>query len=758
MRFDSFVSPTALTLIITLTLTLVLHAVLMITKGDHHYVYALDNTSLADFNFAAVGDWGCTHNTQNTINNIIDKSPELVLGLGDYSYNNYADCWLRLIDPIYDKMKIVLGNHEHLTYTSRTSYYSSPERLQEYMNYFNLSRQFYSFNYQNVHFIAMSTEVPYERGSKQYNFVKSDLRKAVSAPGIDWIVVFYHRAAYTSPSVIGSIPALRDTYHLLFEKYGVDLVIQAHIHNYQRSYPIKYNDEDSLKPFITDRNTASYHNPKGQIYTIVGTGGSSEIHNFTGRAARYMAVQFNAFGFLNINVLHNGTTMEGNFYENNGTVRDHFTIVKADNKNHKSDSSSSSSSPSVQSLHSSSSSALEPRLAGRFEDKFKIHPVFKGLNSATDMAFLSVDDLLVLEKRTGLVQRVVNGNILGKPLLDVSVSNKVERGLLGIAISKENNVSKNVYLYYTEGKHDGDDICPKPDRCIPGTEPIGNRLYRYELTMNDTKLINPKLLLDLPATPGPEHNGGKMIIGADNNVYIIIGDIRDENSKTQNYVDGKEPIGVGGILKVDQAGRPLDDAPLGSKYALNLYYAYGIRNGFGLDFDPVTGNLWDTENGPEFGDEINLVKPGFNSGWKDIQGIWNHEGGKLKEGPLKLNGLEDFKGKGKYSEPEFTWKKTVGATAIKFFNSDKMGTEYKNSFFIGDFHNGNIYHFDLNDNRTTLLLDGKLADRVADLSDELTTVTFAEGFGGITDLEVGPDGYLYVLSIGQGAIYKIVPK
>jgi glucose/arabinose dehydrogenase len=752
MRFDSFVSPAALTLIITLTLTLVLHAVLTITKGDHHYVYALDNTSLVEFNFAAVGDWGCTHNTQNTVNNIIDKSPELVLGLGDYSYNNHADCWLRLIDPIYDKMKIVLGNHEHLSYTSRTSYYSSPERLQQYMNSFNLSRQFYSFNYQNVHFIAMSTEVPYERGSKQYNFVKSDLKKAVSAPGIDWVVVFYHTPAYTSPSVVGPTSALRDTYHPLFEKYGVDLVLQAHSHNYQRSYPIKYNDEDSVKPSITDRNTASYHNPKGQIYTIVGTGGSSEIHNFTGHAARYMAVQFNAFGFLNINVHHNGTTMEGNFYENNGTIKDHFTIVKSNNNNNNKKSDSSSSSSSL------SRSSFEPRLNNGYDRKFMIEPVVKGLRSPTDMAFLGPGNILAIEKRNGTVKRVENGQILGEPLLDVNVANKVERGLLGIAISKADNGATYVYLYYTEGKHDGNDICPRSDYCIPGTEPIGNRLYRYELAMNDTRLINPKLLLDLPATPGPEHNGGKMIIGPDNNIHIIIGDIRDENSKIQNYEDGKEPVGTGGILRVDQAGKPLDHTPLGNKYPLNLYYAYGIRNGFGLDFDPMTGNLWDTENGPEFGDEINLVKAGFNSGWKDVQGIWNHEGGKLKEGPLKLDGLEDFNGKGKYSKPEFTWKKTVGATAIKFFNSDRMGTEYKNSVFIGDVHNAKIYHFDLNDNRTALLLGGELADRVADSSEELTTVTFAEGFGGITDLEVGPDGYLYVLSIGQGAIYKIVPK
>jgi hypothetical protein len=55
---------------------------------------------------------------------------------------------------------------------------------------------------------------------------------------------------------------------------------------------------------------------------------------------------------------------------------------------------------------------------------------------------------------------------------------------------------------------------------------------------------------------------------------------------------------------------------------MNLYYTYGIKNNFGIDFDPNTGNLWDAENGPEYGDGLNLVKPGFNSGWITVQGIW----------------------------------------------------------------------------------------------------------------------------------------
>jgi calcineurin-like phosphoesterase family protein/iron/zinc purple acid phosphatase-like protein C len=266
-----------------------------------------------------------------TVRSIIQKNPELVLGLGDYSYRSSAKCWLHLINPIDHIMKITLGNHDHLIYTNSTDYYSSPELMRQYMNHFNLTRQYYSFNYQNVHFICMSTEVPYGPDSKQYTFVKTDLKKTISDPDVNWIVVFYHRLAYTSPTFIDSIAVLRDTYHPLFEKYGVDLIIQAHSHNYQRTYPIKFNYTNALKPYVTDKNTTNYQNPQGQIYTIVGTAGAVDVHNFTQPAAPFTAVQFNGYGFMNVDVLHNGTLLQGNFYDNNGTIKDHFTIEKPNN-------------------------------------------------------------------------------------------------------------------------------------------------------------------------------------------------------------------------------------------------------------------------------------------------------------------------------------------------------------------------------------------------------------------------------------------
>lgn len=351
--------------------------------------------------------------------------------------------------------------------------------------------------------------------------------------------------------------------------------------------------------------------------------------------------------------------------------------------------------------------------------------------------------------------------MLPEPLLDVDVANENERGMLGIAVTALGKYPTYVYLYYTESRKEGSDYCPKSYYCEPGNEPLGNRLYRYELA--DDKLVDKKLMLDLPATPGPSHNGGSLIIGPDNNVYLSIGDVRLSNGviKNQSIQNISSVDGRGGILRVTENGKAVNDGMLGNRYPINLYFAYGIRNSFGIDFDPLTGNLWDTENGPDYGDEINLVEPGSNSGWDEVQGIWP---GNYEKVPTKVSktlllpeNLLNFGEKSNYSLPELTWADTVGPTAIKFFNSDKLGKQYENDMFVGDVRYGNIYHFELDDQRKGLLLGGALDDKVIDSDIENEKIIFGEGFGGISDLEIGPDGYLYVVSIGQGKIYKLMP-
>jgi aldose sugar dehydrogenase len=369
------------------------------------------------------------------------------------------------------------------------------------------------------------------------------------------------------------------------------------------------------------------------------------------------------------------------------------------------------------------------------DPNLKVETVATGLALPTTMAFVGSNDILVLEKTKGTVQRIVNGQMLAEPLLQVNVSSEVERGMLGIATSKDNQTGKtNVFLYYTEAQ---------------GGEPVASRLYRYELT-ND-KLINPVLLLDLPAVPGPRHNSGNILIGPDNNLYVSVGDLDGHITLAQNVNGASGVDGSSSILKITQDGQPVGQGILDDSGISKKYYAYGLRNSFGMDFDPVSGKLWDTENGASYGDEINFVEPGFNSGWLQIQGMAPDD--------YEFEDLINFQGKGIYSDPEFVWTDTVGPTAIKFLVSDTLGSQYRNDIFVADITQGNIYHFDLTGNRTNLILNGLLNDKVSNNSTENQDIIFGEGFGGISDLEVSPyDGYLYVVSLGHGSIYRIVPN
>src|SRR5215210_2886721 len=413
------------------------------------------------------------------------------------------------------------------------------------------------------------------------------------------------------------------------------------------------------------------------------------------------------------------------------------------------------------------------------DPNFTVETIATGLKTPTDMAFLSDDDILVLEKNNGTVRRVVNGTVLQDPLLDVPVATKDERGMLGIDIA-ENVGHTSVFLYYTEAQEeDGEDL--------QGIEPpLGNRLYRYELDNNNNnnssgnQLVNGTLLLDLPASAS-DHNGGKIKIGPDSNLYITVGDQQDPAEEeplthlttTQNVPKGLFPDGTAGILRLTQDGNPVENI-LGGAHPVDLYYAYGIRNSFGIDFDPVTGRLWDTEIGPLGRDEINIVEPAFNSGWRKVQGLAGSQSessglvkfpglsgrqfsiiGLIEELLYRIQGLG-----GKYSDPELVWQDPVVPTAIEFLDSKLLGGKYQNDIFVGSFNYGRILHFHLNEQRDALYLRGPLEDKIENNPQGYIPSVFGQNFGRIVDLETGPDGCLYVLSLtaDDGKIFRILPK
>jgi hypothetical protein len=301
--------------------------IVLAQEGDDSSITRTSIPTNTTFRFAAAGDWGCTEDTTNTVNNILDKNPELVLGLGDYSYENTAACWFKIVDPLVDKMKIAIGNHE----------VDQLGKLPKYMNHFGLGEQYYSFDYENVHFIALATEEEYldmnnDKAQEQLAFVKSDLEKASTNPNTDWIIPFFHRIMYadTEGGIVDQYDHnLVDVYHPIFEKYGVNLVLQGHAHTYERTYPLRFNYEDMKEPIVTSKDLRNYLSTDGLVIATVGTGGQPSTRLYS--ASELTAVQnTDLFGFLNVDVSSDGTTLIGTFYDNNGggEIIDQFTITK----------------------------------------------------------------------------------------------------------------------------------------------------------------------------------------------------------------------------------------------------------------------------------------------------------------------------------------------------------------------------------------------------------------------------------------------
>ena len=372
-----------------------------------------------------------------------------------------------------------------------------------------------------------------------------------------------------------------------------------------------------------------------------------------------------------------------------------------------------------------------------------------GISFPTSMAFLDDNNLLILEKE-GTVRLVSNGVLQDAPVLQVPVDSKNERGLLGIAISRaENNtapsstanahsatVSATVFLYFTE----------------QGEEDLRNRVYKYQ--WDGQSLINPTLVLDLPSGPGTNHQGGKMVMGSDGYLYVIVGEMQREG-QLQNIQDGPAPDDTGVIFRINpEDGSAANGNPFQGD-TVDRYFAYGVRNSFGLAFDPETGTLWDTENGEDSYDEVNIVNPGFNSGWKAVMGPISRSG-ISEESLVQLPGS-------KYYDPVFSWVDSFGITDIEFLNSENLGPKYANNIFAGDITQGNLYFFEVNQNRNGLQFNTQsqpgLSDLVADTEDESSSVVLGTGFGGIADIATGPDGLLYILThdreTGEGNLYKM---
>ena len=429
------------------------------------------------------------------------------------------------------------------------------------------------------------------------------------------------------------------------------------------------------------------------------------------------------------------------------------------------------------------------------DSDFKIEEFVSGLFVPVNMEFVD-NDLLVLEKNTGTVRLIKDNKLLDSPVLDVEVSNYGEHGLLGIT-----SVDNSVYLFFTEAYHDGG-------------RALENRIYMYTWNENELvdpvllkkipgferEYLGGELVSDLEGTvyavTGENYKIGLLqnhlkdesyrhfssVAGADEkdrrtishsfehllsctkisfqqyttnpfgwqseqpdlsenplelNIFNILGNLDSclRQFSYENFSNGHwEDTST--IIQVDPEGE---------------YAAIGIRNSFGLAVDPQTGFLWDTENGPDVYDEINLVEKKFNSGWAVIQGP-SYE----KSLPI-ISEYSEYS----YSEPEFSWEIPVGVTAIEFPNSNDF-LKYQDYLFVADTNNGIIYKFKLDESRTKFEFNSPhLQDNVLNMlkdssgNEPMDEIVFAKNLGLISDMKFGPDGALYVISLMEGKLYKI---
>lgn len=467
-----------------------------------------------------------------------------------------------------------------------------------------------------------------------------------------------------------------------------------------------------------------------------------------------------------------------------------------------------------------SPSILDPALS--------VRPVITNLNEPTGIAFLGANDFLVIEKspRTGAIDanflRVTNG--VQSTILQLPVNSAVERGLLGIVLHPNFPATPYIYLYWTCRGPEGGDHCDGAAGAATDVRKVplrGNRVDRFiwdgsSLTF-DTNLISLRSYqADEGQTLRGNHNGGKIAFGPDGKLYILIGDNGRrgnlQNVQAGTFSDGIHDDQFGGpdpdnnhltgvILRLNDDGTtPIDNpfyvtgANIGGDVGANIQriYAYGVRNSFGMAFDPISGSLWNEENGDDSFDEINLVPPGANNGWVQVMGPLSRVADykaietspayfglqQIRWSPLLIADTSDAASASlflldgaTYNDPKFSWKYAVAPSPIGFAGP-ALGP-FAGHLFVGAartfLEGGYLFHFKLAPDRSDLDLtqDLRLADRVADNADkfditESESLLIGRDFGITSDIQTGPNGNLFVVSLSNsagasssGAIYEI---
>ncbi|MBI5287410.1 MAG: PQQ-dependent sugar dehydrogenase [Chloroflexi bacterium] len=416
-----------------------------------------------------------------------------------------------------------------------------------------------------------------------------------------------------------------------------------------------------------------------------------------------------------------------------------------------------------------------------------------GVQAPTQIAFLGADDLLVAEKATGRIVRVRNGDVQRDPVVSLKANVADERGVLGLALHPQFAQNNYVYVYWTwaGGGQEPEALLGEPSGDIEHVPPLGNRVDRFR--WDGSRLNFDRNIIRLPSrttdlTLGRRrgnNNGGVIDFGPDGKLYVVIGD-QNDRGPLQNVAFGEQRSGIdsltGVVLRLnDDGSTPRDNPFVGAvdDLVLENVFLYGLRNSYGFDWEPRTGAFWIDVAGQASFDQIGTYNPGTNIGWLQIVGrperyadfrtIELASDRRLDNPSFPPSLLAEDAGdalrrlvliaSSTYWPPAFSWRRPVVPAALRFLAGAGLGDDYDGALLVGDMTTGALYRFDMTPDGKDLLLEAPLKDRVNDNTGdpigELSETVFGRGFFGATDIEVAPDGAVWVASLENKALYRI---
>lgn len=287
---------------------------------------------------------------------------------------------------------------------------------------------------------------------------------------------------------------------------------------------------------------------------------------------------------------------------------------------------------------------------------YKVEKIAEGLDHPWAVVPMPDGRLLITSKSGFMEIRSADGGLLKKITGFPKVENEGQGGLLDVAPDPDFSQNKTIYWSFSEKYGKGNLTA----------------VAKGQLSPDETTIQNPVVIFRAtPALNSKLHFGSRLVFDKDGNLFVSAGE--------RSILEGRKQAqllsaGLGKIFKITKDGKPAEGNPfIGQKDAMPEIFAYGFRNPQGLDLNPVTGELWETEFGPRGGDEVNIVRAGKDYGWPVITYGIEYDGRKIGDSIQQKEGME---------QPVYYWDPVVSPSGIVFYTGDAI-PEWKNNLFIG---------------------------------------------------------------------------